>query len=176
MPGLPDLNTPRLKLRQWRADHVDALHALWIDAGGRRYLWDDEIISRERAAEVVEEALELIEAREIGMWSVYLGAEPEIIGFCGLREMHDREGFELLYAIMQDYWGRGLVVEASRAVLRDAFDRCGFESVTALADPPNLASFRVMEKLGMQFESEGISDGLPARFYRIDAAQFAPTL
>lgn len=33
-----------------------------------------------------------------------------------------------------------------------------------------------MEKLGMQFESEGIGDGLPARFYRIDAAQFSLTL
>ncbi len=176
MADLPDLRTRRLWLRQWRAEDVDALHAIWTDAGVRRYLWDDKIIVRDRAAEVVAETLALIAERGVGMWSIWTGAEPAMVGFCGFREMIDTDALELVYGILPEFWGQEMVLEAARAVLRDGFDRCGFESITALADPPNKASFRVMEKLGMKFERDGMSHGLPARFYRIDAAEFARTL
>ena len=38
---LPELRTPRLRLRPFAVDDVDALHAVWMDAGVRRFLWDD---------------------------------------------------------------------------------------------------------------------------------------
>ncbi len=163
-------------MREWCVDDVDALHGIWTDAGVRRYLWDDEIIDRERAAKTVAETLALVAEREIGMWSIWTRTEPAMVGFCGFRAMTDRDAIEIMYGILPEFWGQGMVVEAARAALRDGFDRCGLESVTALADAPNLASFRVMEKLGMKYETDGMQAGLPVRFYSIDAAEFAETL
>ena len=52
------------------------------------------------------------------------------------------------------YHGLGLVTEAVRAVLADAFDRCGVSRVRAYVDAPNIGSRRVAEKLGFQLQGQ----------------------
>ena len=64
---LPILKTSRLVLRPWIAADVDALHELWIDAAVRRYLWDDIVISRERAADTVTRLRVATELRAAGL-------------------------------------------------------------------------------------------------------------
>jgi len=53
---LPVLRTPRLVLVPFAPEDLDALHALWTDEHVRRYLWDDIVISRERATETFKGA------------------------------------------------------------------------------------------------------------------------
>lgn len=45
-------------LRPFIREDVDDLRRLWVDPAMRKYLWDDEVISRETAVEVVEASLE----------------------------------------------------------------------------------------------------------------------
>jgi ribosomal-protein-alanine N-acetyltransferase len=56
------------------------------------------------------------------------------------------------YGIGRAWWGRGLATEAARAALDYTFRDLGVDKVWARADPRNLASVRVLEKLGMQRE------------------------
>jgi ribosomal-protein-alanine N-acetyltransferase len=56
------------------------------------------------------------------------------------------------YGIARECWGRGFASEAARAVVDYAFEGLALERVWARADPLNLASVRVLEKLGMQRE------------------------
>jgi RimJ/RimL family protein N-acetyltransferase len=53
------------------------------------------------------------------------------------------------------------------AVLRATFDGAGLDVARAGADPPNLASFRVMERLGMTYERLAMVGELPVRYYVI---------
>jgi len=56
------------------------------------------------------------------------------------------------YGIGRAWWGRGLATEAARAALDYAFLDLGVAKVWARADPRNVASVRILEKLGMQRE------------------------
>lgn len=117
----------------------------------RRYLWDGESIPRERAAEAVAAGIESFESRGFGFWTVSRREEPELVGFCGLRPIGESADVEVLYGIAPRLWGRGLATEAARAVLDFGFRRAALPRIYAGADPPNRASFRVIEKLGMRF-------------------------
>jgi ribosomal-protein-alanine N-acetyltransferase len=75
--------------------------------------------------------------------------DGELIGYCGLLHLGVTGRVELLYALLPGCWGRGLATEAARACLRFALEETGLERVVAGADPPNAASLRVIEKLGM---------------------------
>ena len=158
------LETGRLLLIPFDREHVPFLHRLWTDPEVRRYLWDDRIISADEAAEVVEASLQ-----SHGMWVLRRKDSGEDVGFCGLREFDDPPQVEILYALFPEHWHQGLATEASREVLRYAFG-LGLDRVYAGADPPNETSFRVMERLGMTFDSRRVIHGLEAIYYVIHAS------
>ena len=67
---------------------------------------------------------------------------------------------------------KGYASEASRAVLKRAFEIHRLEQVLAITDFPNKASVRVMERLGMQFVERSIANGLETLTYAISREQF----
>jgi RimJ/RimL family protein N-acetyltransferase len=170
--SLPTLETRRLALRPCALSDLDALHRLWTDADIRRYLWDDVVISRERAAQTLQEALDSASQSGIGFWTVLLRGEPNVIGFCGLRYVENSCDVELLYGLAPAYWKRGLATEASLAVLDYALVRIGLERIYARSDIPNLTSVRVMQRLGMKFEAEARIGTLPVHCYSITREDF----
>ena len=169
---LPTLHTPRLTLRACTLDDVDSLHRLWTDPKVRRYLWDNIIISRERAEETVRDSLDCVQRYGVGHWLVLIRETDALAGFCGFIVREDGEDPELLYGLAPEYWGRGLVTEAATAALQWAFVDRGFNRVTAATDPPNIASVRVMERLGMRFLRRGTLNGLDTVFYELKRDEF----
>jgi RimJ/RimL family protein N-acetyltransferase len=166
------LVTARLELRPCGPDDVDALHALWTDPDVRRYLWDGEVIPRERAAGIVAESAASFVREGFGQWLVRRAGAPEPVGFCGLRRAGDE--VELLYGLWPAHQGVGLAAEAARAVLRHGFASVGLARIVARTDPPNRASVRVMERLGMRFEWERVLSGMPTLQYAIAREEFRP--
>lgn len=163
------LATERLALVPFAPAHLAFLHRLWTDAAVRRFLWDDRVIDRDEAAAVIDSSLESFRADGFGMWVLLREPERTSIGFCGLRRFGEPPvGIEVLYALLPSQWGTGLATEAARAVLERAF-RAGIPRVFAGADPPNVASIRVMERLGMRPDCTRTIDGRPATYYVIDA-------
>ena len=72
------------------------------------------------------------------------------IGFVWIDDEHNCA--EIGYSLAQEYWGRGLMTEALRAMLEFAFVRLHLNRVEAMFDVRNRASGRVMEKCGMRRE------------------------
>lgn len=87
-----------------------------------------------------------------GFWGVRERDREDLIGFCGLRHVEPTEDVEILYGIEPTLWSRGYATEAARALLAWAFRETGLPRIFAGADPPNRASFRVLQKLGMRFD------------------------
>ena len=163
------LTSARLTLQPLTPDHLDAMHALWTDPGVRRYLWDNIVITRERAAEVIAASVADFAAHRYGLWAVVENASGRVIGFCGLRSARHGDGSiarpELLYGFFPRVWRQGFATEAAQAVLSYAF-ALGHEVVVAATDVPNDASARVLERLGMRFERRGKLNGLDTLFFR----------
>ena len=74
-------------------------------------------------------------------------------GFVGLAiprfEAHFTPCVEIGWRLAAEYWNHGYATEAARAVLRFGFDTLQLDEIVAFTVPDNLASRRVMEKLGM---------------------------
>ena len=165
--GLPALETDRLLLRPWSLDDIDALHRMWADPEVRRYLWDDEVISRERAAATIGKCVACASEQGVGLWCLLRKPVEELAGFCGFRFIDESAAIELLYGLLPEYRGRGLATEAARAALQYGFDTGLFVRVYARTDVANLASVRVMERLGMKFERETHVGALPTLIYSL---------
>jgi hypothetical protein len=73
-----------------------------------------------------------------------------VIGLGGLQPLGATDDVEVGWWLVPERWGQGLATEVGRAALRFAFDVAGLERVMAVAHPDNLASRRVMERLGMR--------------------------
>lgn len=77
---------------------------------------------------------------------------PEIIGWCGLDHRdRSRDNPVLFYLLKQRCWGQGLATEAAQAVLGYAFGPLNLPRIDSAAAADNIASKRVMEKLGMAY-------------------------
>jgi ribosomal-protein-alanine N-acetyltransferase len=159
--------TARLRLSPAGVDDIDALHRFWIEPDVRRYLWDDVVISRERAADVVASSLESFRTRGFGVWVARARVDGRLVGFAGLRAVG--EDVELLVGIAPPLWRRGFGIEAARAVLAFGFAQAGLARIVGHADLPNQASIRLMEALGMRATGRVVIDGLELVRYVIDA-------
>jgi RimJ/RimL family protein N-acetyltransferase len=79
--------------------------------------------------------------------------EGKVIGEIYLNQPdHQNERTELGYSLSRRHWGKGLMTEATRAVINWAFQTYGFNRIYATCDPRNVRSWRVLERLGMKRE------------------------
>lgn len=174
MAKIARLATARLWLRPVLPRDVDALHRLWTEPGVRKYLWDDRVIPRQQAAEVVTRSVELFEEAGIGLWGVMPQGEEVLIGFCGYWYFHDPPELELLYGISPTHWGRGLATEAVRAMLRYGFEELGVLRVVGSTEVANIASVRVMEKVGMVLARQAVVNDRDTVFFVLSREAFVP--
>ena len=173
------IETERLLLEPLSEERLDEFVALAADARAMRY-WDPRApFTREQAEERFERALTRTRERGFGRrWIVFkeTGAGIGLTETKVLGEGYDqvaRDDVELGWMLTPPAWGKGYATEAARAVRDEAFERLGLESVIALHHPDNPASGRIMEKLGMTFERDGIDElGWPYRLYRISCRRW----
>lgn len=169
---LLEIETDRLRLRPFGSADADEIHRLWTDPGVRKYLWDDEVISREQAEAAIAESIAHFQDAGLGLWAASLREEPEVIGFCGYWFFRDPPELELLYGVATKHWGRGFATEMARALIRYGFDKLALDRIVASTDAPNIASVRVMEKCAMRFDRREIVNGLDTIFYAIARGEF----
>jgi RimJ/RimL family protein N-acetyltransferase len=169
--------TARTSLRPVSMEDVGTLHRLWTDPEVRRFFWDDEVIPYERAEAAVRESVEDFGRHGFGLWiSERRQHRGDPIGFCGLRHLDDEPEVEILYGISPPEWGRGFATEVALAVLRYGFERAGLDRVLGIADAGNLASRRVLEKIGMTFEGCVVNEGREEARYAIRSEDFQRVL
>lgn len=145
---MPSPTSPRLLYRRLSGADVDTFHALTVDPHVRRYLFDGEVMPRAWAVEAVQ----ISEAAEPG-GGLWLLEEKERrgqpIGFAGFW-VFEEIGPEpqLLYALLEAHTGRGYAGEAAEALISFARTHGGLGTIVSAVDAPNLASLRVLERLG----------------------------
>jgi ribosomal-protein-alanine N-acetyltransferase len=148
------LQGERMRLREVGTGDAEAAFAWASDPEVFRYM------AYEVMATVEEEAAFLAgkaaRAAELPRGEYDLGIEVETRGLVGMARLgitsFDHRHGELGYCLRRDEWGRGLATEAAGLLLELAFTRLGLHRVSAFHDPRNVASGRVLEKIGMQRE------------------------
>jgi RimJ/RimL family protein N-acetyltransferase len=153
------LTTERLVLREFTVDDWPAVLAYQSDPRYLRYYppthttVDDARAFVRRLVEWQRE-----QPRRRYQMAVVLAAEGRLIGNCGIRmaapEAPGDTFFraDMGYEIAPTHWGQGYATEAARAMLAYGFERLNLYRVWAQCVADNLASARVLEKLGMRLE------------------------
>jgi ribosomal-protein-alanine N-acetyltransferase len=150
----PVLVTPRLRLRPFEASDAPALLPIASNSNVTRYtLWDAH-----RTIEDCHTFLRDYAAANylIGVPDPYALVLKEIDGLVGAIGAHwaseKNKCLEFGYWLAEPFWGRGLVVEAGRALLSHLFASYDVERVQAHCMAENVSSTRVLEKLGLRYE------------------------
>ena len=153
------LITPRLILRDFREDDWPALHAFRSDPLVARYMdWEPETPEQTRAWVLATIPHNRAQPRLPYNLTIVRRSDDRIIGWIGIgvpsrRGDYERE-YDFGYALTRAYWGQGYMAEALRALLQFAFDGLRAQRVFGECDVRNLASARVMEKVGMRREAQ----------------------
>ncbi len=144
----PSLETTRLRLEPLRVEDADEWwQAIWCDADVTRYLPSREPLPLEKMPQLLARANQHWKAHNLGIWSIRDKQRGELLGHCGLL-LNEPPDVELIYAFARSAWGRGLATEAAGCLINYAFEHRGFDHLNALVVPENVASARVLQKLG----------------------------
>jgi ribosomal-protein-alanine N-acetyltransferase len=162
------LETERLRLIPFELMDLDLLHKTFTNPFVREYLWDNEIISREKTREILLTNEQYFENNSWGLWKVIIKRDQEYAGFAGLWIFFEDSQPQLLYGLLPGQTGMGYATEASNAVIDYAFNDLKFNFVVASFDTPHMASRKVCEKLHMKEVEEKCMDGKWTTFYQID--------
>lgn len=165
------LKTARLGFRLWSVEDLPLALALWGDLRVTRLIggpFSEQQIQERLAREVAS-----MNVDHVQYWPIFLLADKEFAGCCGLRPYKPAERiYELGFHLRPEHWGRGFATESARAVIAHAFDSLGARGLFAGHHPDNLASRMVLEKLGFNFTHEELyaPTGKLHRCYLLEAA------
>ena len=176
MLHIPELTTPRLRLRAFAPRDVDAYAAMMADAEVTRYLGDGRTLTREDAWRQLALFAGHWVLRGFGLWAVEELATGTFVGRIGCFEPEGWPGLELAYTLARHAWGRGYAREGARAALAYARERLGRADVISLIRPANVASIRVAEALGAVRDGEMEFFGAPALIYRYQRPGAGPAV
>jgi len=142
---------------------------------------------REESDAMYARNLSHFEAKGFGIWAVELPGQAAFIGSLGLVIPRSPLPFcpcvEIGWRILPRYWGCGYATEGALAALRYGFEELDLDEIVSFTVPENLASRRVMEKIGMtrdpdgDFEHPALAEGHPLRphvLYRVNRSSQHP--
>ena len=150
-----EIRTPRLMLRPVTMADLATTHAYAGDLENTRFMMFLPYADEAETAAALREAVELwrMDSPERYEFALCL-TDGTHIGGLTLYMMEDRTEAELGWVLHRDYWRRGYVTEAARALM-DFARTLGVRRIFACCDSENVASYRAMEKLGMRLCGQG---------------------
>jgi RimJ/RimL family protein N-acetyltransferase len=166
------LQTTRLILR--RFTEADPLLRLQLNSNPEvlKYLHEPPLESEEQALHIIKTIILPQYQNDLGRWAIHLKTTDEFIGWCGLKYLADRNEIDLGYRLMQSFWGNGYAFEAAKHTLDYGFKQLHLKTIIGRAHIENIASLKILEKIGMQFFKEEVVDDCPVKTYVAQQPQF----
>lgn len=151
----PTLTTDRLILRPIEIADAESIFEYAKNPNVSRYtLWDPHQSVEDSRRYVTDYVFNYYSKEVPEPLGITLKENPrKVIGSVGCFWISKQaRSMELAYAIGEEYWGKGLVAEASLAVMEYCFKEYSLKRIQARCKAENKASARVMEKIGMTYE------------------------
>jgi RimJ/RimL family protein N-acetyltransferase len=177
MGAVDEVLTPRLRIRMWEPEDLAALAEIfakpqvWHFPFGRGF--SEEETENYLTAKIADQKRGILspsaaEDRATGGIIGYISLAPPNY----LPEI--MPAVEIGWRLDPSYWGRGLATEGARALLEYGFDVMALSEIVSVYEPENVASGRVMDKLGMHLERETLHPALdrPLRVHRLSRKEW----
>jgi RimJ/RimL family protein N-acetyltransferase len=148
------LETERLALRRMTGDDFEWLVALYSDEDVTRYLGGNK--TRDQVADMLAtRVIAYYDANPgLGIWMTIERATGDRVGFHLLNHIQGETIIQVGYGLATPAWGKGYATEMASAVLRHGFVNLNLPKIVGMASLPNLASQRVLAKVGLERRGE----------------------
>lgn len=148
------LETPRLILRSFTLDDVDAMYQLMTVPEVIRYVGNKPAHSKQDTLDYLQQhPLRDYQVYGYGRFACVWKETGQVIGFSGIKFLEEIEETELGYRFLPEFWRKGLATEAGQAVIQFA-QGLGLKRLVAVIHPDNEGSQQVATKLGFSLESK----------------------
>ena len=166
------IESERLIFRKFTLDDLPKLIEQRSDPEVNKFLGGTKLQNPEALAKRIRFYISCYESHGFGSCAMIWKPTGEMIGSAGLQPLDGTDEIEVGYSMIKEYWGKGIGTEAARAWLDHGFREHGLERIVAIALPENIASRRIMEKLGMKFEKNEVHYDEECAFYGISKREF----
>ena len=151
MPKIHELETPRLRLREWKVS--DRALFAQLNADPRVMEYFPSVLSRSESDALADRIQSLMARCGWGWWAVEVKNLHDFIGFVGLHvpsaDLPFNPCVEVGWRLAFPYWGCGYATEAAQASLAFGFETLALEKIVSFTALTNQRSQAVMERLGM---------------------------
>jgi ribosomal-protein-alanine N-acetyltransferase len=165
------LPAERLVLREWRDEDLVAFADLNADPRVMEHF--PAALTRAESDEFAARIRGHFDEHGFGLWAVEVAGVAPFVGFVGLAvprfEAHFTPCVEVGWRLAHAHWRKSYATEGARAAVSHGFSELGLTEIVAMTVPKNVASRRVMEKLGMaqdprdDFDHPRLQEGHPHR-------------
>ena len=167
------LETDRLILRELKTSDIEAFFAMDCNPIVHQYLWNKPVQKIEETIEIIEFVRKQYADNGIGRFAIISNETNEFIGWAGLKYntelVNNKINFyDIGYRLDEKFWGKGYASEASFAWQKYAFETMNIKTLDAAAHTKNIASNRILQKIGMQMTEQYLEDGISWNWYAMD--------
>lgn len=151
--NFPVLETERLLLRKMELTDARSMYQYFSKDEVTRFYDLETFTSEQEALDLIQGLFYRYNEKKQIRWGIQLKGHHGIIGSCGFHTL-EKENFkaEIGYELDPDYWGKGIMAETIGQIITYGFQEMGLNRVEAFYNPLNVASHKVLEKNGFQFE------------------------
>jgi len=147
------ISTQRLLVRPITIDDAPFILTLLNEPSFLRYIGDKQVRNVEDARQyILNGPVASYERHGFGLCLMELKELHTPVGMCGILKRDGLPDPDIGFALIPDFWNKGLAFEAATAVLKDARERLKIDRVLAITSLDNDASINLLERLGFRFE------------------------
>jgi len=151
----PVLNTNRLYLRPFTVEDAQDVFDCWeSDPDVAKYMFWCSHNDIEQSKKWVRKEKNKIEDADWYRFALILRENDALIGTGLIYYEEEVNCWEIAYNLGKKYWGKGYATEAMKEILSFAHDELGIEEVVGRYAKENLASGKVLRKLGFKYEKD----------------------
>ena len=137
-----------------------------------KYLYTDPQTNIQQSRDVITFIRKQYVDNGIGRWAVIEKYSGDFVGWAGLKLVtmvlnNQTNYYDVGYRLIPRYWGKGYATETAKASIAYGFNEMKLTKICATASMYNLASRRVLEKVGLTFVEEFLYEGNPEGWYEI---------
>ncbi len=166
------LETDRLLLREMKLSDAEALFEMDRNPKVHEYLWNTPLTDVNEVKNIINSVQEQYKQNKIGRFVMVLKETNEVIGWAGLKfntEMVNNKihFYDIGYRLDEKFWGKGYASEASFAWLDYGLKTMKIPVMEAAAHSDNIASNRILQKIGLQMTETYLEDGVSWNWYEL---------
>ena len=161
------IQTPRLKMREFTLDDLDAVYEFSINEDVTKYTGDVGLVKTKQDALDVIKNVWQAEYKQYGYarYALISKEANKVMGFCGIKYLPEEQRPDIGYRMLPEYWGKGLGFEAVTATMHYAKTVLKLNNVMAEAVVENIASNKILLKAGFKHVDTYDRDGFTLNRY-----------